>query len=197
MRSARAMPTAVAMPCPSGPVDMSTPGVRSHSGCPGVSEPICRKRRISSMLRAYPARCRSPYRSMEACPLDSTKRSRSTHPGSAGLCFRKPRHKDSAILAMPRGAPGWPDPDFSMASMASARRALASSERVGIQPPAPVKPGRACPAGRFPHRSGNRFPTGRTCVAYRKQKYRANIPSLRSRAENGKALGKRRMAEKG
>ncbi len=42
------MPTALATPCPSGPVVVSTPGVRPCSGWPGVFEPSCRKRLISS-----------------------------------------------------------------------------------------------------------------------------------------------------
>ena len=37
------MPTAVAMPCPSGPVVVSTPGVWPYSGWPGVFEPHCLK----------------------------------------------------------------------------------------------------------------------------------------------------------
>ena len=35
--------TALPIPCPSGPVVVSTPGVTSHSGCPGVFEPSFRK----------------------------------------------------------------------------------------------------------------------------------------------------------
>ncbi|OHB34178.1 MAG: hypothetical protein A2882_01465 [Phenylobacterium sp. RIFCSPHIGHO2_01_FULL_70_10] len=38
-RSAMAMPTAVAIPWPSGPVVVSTPGVWPYSGCPAVVEP--------------------------------------------------------------------------------------------------------------------------------------------------------------
>ena len=37
--SAMASPTALANPCPSGPVVVSTPGVSPTSGCPGVNEP--------------------------------------------------------------------------------------------------------------------------------------------------------------
>ncbi len=36
------------------------------------------------------------------------------------------------MSAMPRGAPGWPERDFSMASMARARMALAHCLRVGM-----------------------------------------------------------------
>ena len=39
--SAIAIPTALANPCPNGPVDISTPGVVLYSGCPGVIESIC------------------------------------------------------------------------------------------------------------------------------------------------------------
>ena len=46
-RSAIAMPTALAMPWPSGPVVVSTPGVWPYSGWPGVSEPSWRKLLIS------------------------------------------------------------------------------------------------------------------------------------------------------
>ena len=57
-RSAIAIPTAVAMPWPRGPVVVSTPGVCPNSGCPGVLEPHCRKFRIWSMVIALnPVRC--------------------------------------------------------------------------------------------------------------------------------------------
>ena len=45
-RSAIAMPTALARPCPSGPVVVSTPGVWPYSGWPAVFEPSWRKRLI-------------------------------------------------------------------------------------------------------------------------------------------------------
>ena len=47
MRSAMAMPTALARPWPSGPVVVSMPGVWPCSGWPAVSEPSWRKRLIS------------------------------------------------------------------------------------------------------------------------------------------------------
>ncbi len=50
--SASAMPTALASPCPSGPVVVSTPGVTPTSGCPGVFECIWRKARRSSIVTA-------------------------------------------------------------------------------------------------------------------------------------------------
>ena len=45
-----AMPTAVEMPWPSGPVVHSTPGVWPYSGWPGVLEPHWRKFLISSIV---------------------------------------------------------------------------------------------------------------------------------------------------
>ena len=49
IRSASAMPTALASPWPSGPVVVSTPGVTPTSGWPGVCECSVRKRRSSSI----------------------------------------------------------------------------------------------------------------------------------------------------
>ena len=54
-----AMPTALEIPCPRGPVVTSTPGVTKFSGWPGVLEPYWRKRLSSSIGRSYPERCRS------------------------------------------------------------------------------------------------------------------------------------------
>ena len=42
MRSPSAMPTAVEMPWPSGPVVVSTPGTWPYSGWPAHGESICR-----------------------------------------------------------------------------------------------------------------------------------------------------------
>ena len=69
---------------------------------------------------------------MEACPLESTKRSRSTHSGCAGLYLRKSPHRTWAMSAIPIGAPGCPDLARSTASIESARMQLASSRRVVI-----------------------------------------------------------------
>ena len=49
--SAIAIPTAIAIPCPSGPVVASTPTVCPYSGCPGVKEPNCLKFLTSSSER--------------------------------------------------------------------------------------------------------------------------------------------------
>src|SRR5581483_6011262 len=64
---------------------------------------------------------------------DSTKRSRSTHLGFAGLCLRKSFHNTSAISAMPMGAPGWPEFAFWTASIASTRMAFANVRRDGFE----------------------------------------------------------------
>ena len=50
--SARASPTALPVPCPSGPVVISTPGVSPRSGWPGVWEPSWRNRMSCSIGRS-------------------------------------------------------------------------------------------------------------------------------------------------
>jgi len=55
-RAAMAMPTALAMPCPSGPVVTSTPAVCPYSGWPGVRLPQVRSARMSSRVSPYPDR---------------------------------------------------------------------------------------------------------------------------------------------
>ena len=50
MRSPSAIPTAVEMPCPSGPVVVSTPGTWPYSGWPAQGESIWRKRLIWSSV---------------------------------------------------------------------------------------------------------------------------------------------------
>ncbi len=151
--SARAMPTAFARPCPSGPVVVSTPGVRPVSGWPGVLLCSWRKFFSSDIGKAYPVRCSSAYRSMDAWPFDNTKRSRSNQCGLRGLCFRWPPgtpsaergpHKATAMSAMPMGAPGWPELACCTASIASARMALAMVWGVvmrGMAPEMVVGPG--------------------------------------------------------
>ena len=47
--SAKAIPTALAKPCPKGPVVVSTPGVTFTSGWPGVFEPSFLNSFISSI----------------------------------------------------------------------------------------------------------------------------------------------------
>ena len=92
-----AMPTLVATPCPSGPVVVSTPETQWYSGCPGALLSSWRKRRMSSSVtdgcpsRSYSAftalvrvRCRTDQSSIEAWPLESTKRSRLGQIGSCG-----------------------------------------------------------------------------------------------------------------
>jgi hypothetical protein len=96
-RPAIAIPTLVAVPWPKGPVVVSTPEVHRYSGCPGQRLSSCLKRLMSSSVtaiwpkRSYclltaltPLRCSTAYRSMEAWPIDSTKRSRFGQIGSSG-----------------------------------------------------------------------------------------------------------------
>src|ERR1700675_2712273 len=77
-------------------------------------------------------RCSTKYNNMEACPFESTNRSRSSHVGLPGLNLSTSRHRTSAMSAMPMGAPGCPELAFWTASMDRARMALASSRRVGM-----------------------------------------------------------------
>ncbi len=49
-----AIPTAIAIPCPSGPVVASTPSVSPYSGCPGVFDSHCRNPFKSSIVTSYP-----------------------------------------------------------------------------------------------------------------------------------------------
>src|SRR6185437_13972916 len=60
----------------------------------------------------------------EPCPGDSTKRSRSNHPGLAGLYFRNRVQSTYAIDAAPIGIPGWPLSAFCTASTERKRRVL-------------------------------------------------------------------------
>ena len=77
--------------------------------------------------------------SIEPCPFESTKRSRSGQPGLAGLWRRWSFQSTSAMSAIPIGIPGWPDFARSTASIASARTAFASSRRAGrFGPSAPA-----------------------------------------------------------
>src|SRR6185312_13640287 len=58
---------------------------------------------------------------MDPCPAESTKRSRSNHFGSLGLCFKYRSHNVYAIAAAPIGIPGWPELAFCTASAESMR----------------------------------------------------------------------------
>ena len=51
-----AIPTALAMPWPSGPVVISTPSVWPYSGCPGVFESQVRSDLMSSSSSPNPPR---------------------------------------------------------------------------------------------------------------------------------------------
>ena len=131
------MPTLVATPWPSGPVVVSTPVVIPYSGCPGVLLESCRKfsrsprvsdgsSRTVSYLSACltPARWISEYSSIEAWPMESTKRSRLGQTGSAGSYRRKSCQRVYATGAIATGVPGWPELAFWTASIDSVRMVL-------------------------------------------------------------------------
>src|SRR5690348_15117662 len=116
------MPTLVAMPVPSGPVVHSTPDVQRYSGCPGQRLSSWRKRRRSSRETAGSptvsyfgltadtlARCNSAYSRVEACPADSTNRSRLDQIGLVGSKRRCRLHRVYATGAIAIGVPGWPE----------------------------------------------------------------------------------------
>ena len=128
------MPTEVATPWPSGPEVVSTPLVQRYSGWPGHFEPSCRNRFRSSSGTAgsprisysgstarTPVRCNNDQSSAEACPADSTKRSRFGQIGSAGSKRRKRCQSVYVTGAMPIGVPGCPEFAASIASMQSVR----------------------------------------------------------------------------
>ena len=64
--------------------------------------------------------------SIDPCPAESTKRSRSNHCGSFGLCFRNRVQSTVATSAIPIGSPGWPLSALSTASMVRPRMVLAA-----------------------------------------------------------------------
>src|SRR5580692_3354248 len=74
-----------------------------------------------------PAKCSVAYSSIEACPAESTKRSRFSHFGSAGSYFRKYCHSENITGARPMGAPGCPEFAFCTASIARVRIVLMHS----------------------------------------------------------------------
>jgi len=86
-RAAMAMPTALLIPAPSGPVVVSTNLVCPYSGCPGVREPKVRSDSMSSSSRPSPPRYSCEYCRIEACPAERTKRSRPIHLSSVGSVF--------------------------------------------------------------------------------------------------------------
>src|SRR5499425_155030 len=140
---AMAIPTLVATPCPSGPVVVSTPEVHRYSGCPAQRLPNCRKDLMSSRVTeglpriSYSgstaltlARCKMVYRSVEACPAESTKRSRFIQIGSSGSNRRSLCHKQYTVGDIPMGVPGCPEFACWIASMASVRMVLMQSSSV-------------------------------------------------------------------
>ena len=86
--SAIAIPTAVANPCPSGPVVQSTPGVFPYSGCPGVIESIFLKFFKSSNVISNPAIYNVAYKSADPCPADITNLSLLKYSGSSLSKFK-------------------------------------------------------------------------------------------------------------
>ena len=61
---------------------------------------------------------------MEPWPAERTNRSRSTHLGLEGECFRWRLQSTWAAGAMPMGIPGWPELAWRVASTASMRMVL-------------------------------------------------------------------------
>src|SRR6266403_1341768 len=117
-----AMPTLVATPCPSGPVVVSTPEVQRYSGCPAQRLPNWRNDLISSSVTeglpriSYSgstaltlARCRMVYSNVDACPEESTKRSRFIQMGSSGSNRKSLCHRQYTVGDMSIGVPGCPE----------------------------------------------------------------------------------------
>src|SRR5262252_1851789 len=138
-----AIPTLVATPCPRGPVVVSTPEVHRYSGCPAQRLPNCRNDlRSSSATDGLPrisysgstaltlARCKMVYKRVDACPAESTKRSRFIQIGSSGSNRRSLCHRQYTVGDMPMGVPGWPEFACWMASIASVRIVLMQSSSV-------------------------------------------------------------------
>ncbi|GMA32486.1 hypothetical protein GCM10025875_24780 [Litorihabitans aurantiacus] len=87
-RAASAIPTAIGSPCPSGPVLASTAWIFVRAGWPFSIDSGCRNVRSASGAM-YPPTASVVYSAFAACPLDSTRRSRSASQAStcAGLMF--------------------------------------------------------------------------------------------------------------
>lgn len=83
------MPAAADTPWPREPVDMSTPGVSFMLGCPWRRLPMWR-RVFSSSQGKKPFRARAAYRPGAVCPLERTKRSRSSQLGVGGVHLHLP-----------------------------------------------------------------------------------------------------------
>ena len=85
--SAIAIPTALQIPCPKGPVVISTPWVCPYSGWPGVKLPTCLKFFMSSTVIPYPNKCNKEYSSIEPWPADNTNLSLLSHFGFLPFWF--------------------------------------------------------------------------------------------------------------
>src|SRR3954453_24067146 len=76
---------------------------------------------MSSSVSPYPVRYSIEYRSIDAWPADSTKRSRSHQSAFCGLCRITRVYRTYAIGASAIGVPGWPEFAFWTASMERVR----------------------------------------------------------------------------
>src|SRR6266545_2002691 len=72
------------------------------------------------------------YCRTEACPQESTKRSRSNQPGSSGSKVRKRDHSTYAAGASAIAVPGCPSPAFWIASMARVRTVSMASRSCSV-----------------------------------------------------------------
>jgi hypothetical protein len=90
--------------------------LEAADSCPSVS--------YFGLTAFTPARCSSEYSSIEACPIESTKRSRSGQIGCSGSNRRWRCQSAYATGAMAMGVPGCPELACWMASIASVRMVL-------------------------------------------------------------------------
>src|SRR6056297_3760575 len=128
-----AKPTALAMPCPSGPVVVSIAACRKFSGWPAVIAPHWRKFLISSsVIPGEPVRYSSEYSSMEPCPADRMNRSRPAQSGAEASNFRCFSNRTVATSAMPIGMPECPELAACTASSVRARMAAALVQWSGL-----------------------------------------------------------------
>ena len=114
-----AIPTALPMPCPRGPVVVSTPSVSPYSGCPGVFEPFALNFFKSSIERLYPDMCSQEYRNILPWPALKINLSRLGHWGRAGSHFKISPKRTAPISAQPSGSPRCPDERAAIASIAN------------------------------------------------------------------------------
>src|SRR6516164_3226841 len=97
---------------------------RPTDSCPSVS--------YFGLTAFTPARCSMEYSSIEAWPIDSTKRSRSGQMGFCGSNRRWRCQSAYATGAMAIGVPGWPELACWTASIASVRMVLTESVSMSV-----------------------------------------------------------------